>query len=86
MMIWSIDIHDTPGTSSNQVAIMCSFRPGQPSSPIVISPNHTNTPFFATLYYVSQLFATIPSGGLVSTFPFPTSTQFVLSAVPLLSW
>lgn len=30
-------------------------------------------------------FASIPSGGCVSTFPFPTSDQLVLNAVPLLS-
>ena len=30
--------------------------------------------------------ASMPSGGLVSTLPLPTSDQLVLSAVPLLSW
>lgn len=39
-----------------------------------------------TLIQSFHFFATIPSGGLVSTGPFPTSDQFVLRLVPLLSW
>lgn len=35
--------------------------------------------------HVPHGFASIPSGGDVSTGPLPTSVQFVLSAVPLLS-
>lgn len=36
--------------------------------------------------YSPHFLATRPSGGCVSTGPFLTSAQFVLSAVPLLSW
>jgi len=35
--------------------------------------------------YESHSLACIPSGGVVSTFPLLTSSQFVLNAVPLLS-
>lgn len=54
----------------------------KPNRKHLAPPNSNNL----TATHSPHRFASIPSGGFVSTGFFPTSSQFVLSAVPLLSW
>merc|ERR1711939_994887 len=49
-------------------------------------PMDTHRVRMLSTLHCSHFFATMESGGLVSTFPFLTSSQLVLRLVPLLSW
>lgn len=68
-------------TLSPPQALRNTVHPSIPDNPPKTSPQiSTKTPL-----YFPHVFASIPSGGSVSTFFLLTSSQFVLRAVPLLS-
>lgn len=77
---------------SGQAKINASHR-AQSLNALLIAQNHSSftfrhrhfLPAEASAPQAPHFFASMPSGGVVSTFALPTSSQFVLSAVPLLS-